>query len=402
MSLNDTPSANRVHIGFFGRRNAGKSSLVNAFTGQNVSIVSDVLGTTTDTVKKAMELLPLGPVVIVDTPGFDDDGTLGEMRVKAAEKALKNMDAAVLVCDVQRGIGECEKKLIALFNVNKVKYITAYTKKDTLKESFSCKENEILVSSVTGENINELKEMVAGLLPTGKIQLDILGDIIKNGDYAVLVTPIDASAPKGRIILPQQQVLRDILDSGAAALVVKEDMLSGALSSLKEKPKIVITDSQVFEKVSKDTPVDIPLTSFSILMARFKGILAPCVRGAGFLDHLKDGQNILIAEGCTHHRQCEDIGSVKLPRLLKKHTGADLKISIVSGHEYPDDLSCFDMIIHCGGCMLTEREIRNRMYAAESQGIPFTNYGIAIAHMHGILKRSLEPFPDVLSLLTFD
>lgn len=398
MSMNDTPSANRVHIGFFGRRNAGKSSLVNAFTGQKMSVVSDFGGTTTDTVKKAMELLPMGPVVIVDTPGFDDEGELGEMRVAAAKKALESIDAAVLVCDGTKEIGACEKQLVEIFDEHNTPYIIAYNKCD-LSRNQQLNEKSIAVSAVTGENITELKERVARLIPPRGNKLGIVNGIVKRGDFAVLVTPIDTAAPKGRMILPQQQVIRDVLDSGAANIVVKEDMLKTALESLSVKPAVVITDSQAFGAVSKITPKDIKLTSFSILMANFKGMLETAVRGAAAMDKLKSGDRVLIAEGCTHHRQCDDIGSVKIPKWLREYTGCELDLTIVPGHEFPEKLDRYSLVIHCGGCMLTEKEIFSRMERARKCGVPFTNYGIAIAQMHGILRRSLEVFPDILKIL---
>ena len=398
MSMNDTPSANRVHIGFFGRRNAGKSSLVNAFTGQKMSVVSDFGGTTTDTVKKAMELLPMGPVVIVDTPGFDDEGELGKMRVAAAKKALESIDAAVLVCDGTKEIGACEKQLVEIFDEQNTPYIIAYNKCD-LSRNQQLNEKSIAVSAVTGENITELKERVARLiLPRGN-KLGIVNGIVKRGDFAVLVTPIDTAAPKGRMILPQQQVIRDVLDSGAANIVVKEDMLKTALESLSVKPAVVITDSQAFGAVSKITPKDIKLTSFSILMANFKGMLETAVHGAAAMDKLKSGDRVLIAEGCTHHRQCDDIGSVKIPKWLREYTGCELDLTIVPGHEFPEKLDRYSLVIHCGGCMLTEKEIFSRMERARKCSVPFTNYGIAIAQMHGILRRSLEVFPDILKIL---
>lgn len=398
MSMNDTPSANRVHIGFFGRRNAGKSSLVNAFTGQKMSVVSDFGGTTTDTVKKAMELLPMGPVVIVDTPGFDDEGELGKMRVAAAKKALESIDAAVLVCDGTKEIGACEKQLVEIFDEHNTPYIIAYNKCD-LSRNQQLNEKSIAVSAVTGENITELKERVARLiLPRGN-KLGIVNGIVKRGDFAVLVTPIDTAAPKGRMILPQQQVIRDVLDSGAANIVVKEDMLKTALESLSVKPAVVITDSQAFGAVSKITPKDIKLTSFSILMANFKGMLETAVHGAAAMDKLKSGDRVLIAEGCTHHRQCDDIGSVKIPKWLREYTGCELDLTIVPGHEFPEKLDRYSLVIHCGGCMLTEKEIFSRMERSRKCGVPFTNYGIAIAQMHGILRRSLEVFPDILKIL---
>lgn len=398
MSMNETPSANRVHIGFFGRRNAGKSSLVNAFTGQKMSVVSDFGGTTTDTVKKAMELLPMGSVVIIDTPGFDDEGELGKMRVAAAKKALESIDAAVLVCDGTKGIGKCEKQLIKIFDEHNTPYIIAYNKCD-LDCNPQLNEKSIAVSAITGENITELKERVARLIPSRGNKLGIVSGIVKRGDFAVLVTPIDSAAPKGRMILPQQQVIRDVLDCGAANIVVKEDMLKTVLESMSVKPAVVITDSQVFGAVSKITPKNIKLTSFSILMANFKGMLETAVHGAAAMDRLKNGDRVLIAEGCTHHRQCDDIGSVKIPKWLREYTGCELDLTIVPGHEFPEKLDGYSLVIHCGGCMLTEKEILVRMEKARKSGVPFTNYGIAIAQMHGILRRSLEVFPDILKIL---
>lgn len=398
MSMNETPSANRIHIGFFGRRNAGKSSLVNAFTGQKMSVVSHFGGTTTDTVKKAMELLPMGPVVIIDTPGFDDEGELGEMRVAAAKKALESIDAAVLVCDAAIGIGECEKQLIALFGENKTPFAVALNKCD-LTDGIETDGNTVAVSALTGENVAKLRETVARLIPPRANKLGIVDGIVKKGDFAVLVTPIDSAAPKGRMILPQQQVIRDVLDCGGANIVVKEEMLAAALESLAVPPAVVITDSQAFETVAKITPSDIRLTSFSILMANFKGMLRTAVGGAAAIGRLKDGDRVLIAEGCTHHRQCDDIGSVKIPKWLKGYTGCDLDLTIVPGHEFPERLDEYSLIIHCGGCMLTEKEICARMEKARQCGVPFTNYGIAIAQMHGILRRSLEVFPEIMKIL---
>ena len=395
MSLNETPSANRIHIGFFGRRNAGKSSLVNAVTGQELAVVSDTKGTTTDPVTKSMELLPLGPVVIIDTPGFDDEGTLGEMRVQRTKRILNKTDIAVLVVDISEGITDCEQELIDIFKAKNIPYVTVYNKSDV---SDSVSDTGLRVSALTGDGINELKEKLASLKPSNTDK-PIAKDLIKPLDTVILVTPIDSSAPKGRIILPQQQTLRDLLDAGAITTVVKETALIQALSVLAQKPALVITDSQVFGRVSKELPDDVPLTSFSILMARYKGFLETAVNGAYTIDGLKDGDTVLICEGCTHHRQCGDIGSVKLPMWLKKHTGAELKIKNTSGLDFPEDLSPYSLIIHCGGCMLNEREVTYRMKCAADQGIPFTNYGTAIAHMHGILKRSLEPIPELWNKL---
>lgn len=394
MSLNDTPSGERVHIGFFGRRNAGKSSVVNAVTGQELSVVSDVKGTTTDPVTKAMELLPLGAVVIIDTPGFDDEGALGELRVKKTKQILNKTDIAVLVIDSTVGMTETENQLVRLFKEKDIPYIIAYNKSDILNKSVGS-ENEISVSAADKTNIHELKEKIAALVRTDNSGKRIVGDLISEEDVIVLVTPIDEAAPKGRIILPQQQTLRDILDAGAIAAVTKEFQLAAALEKLGSKPKMVITDSQAFAMVSKIVPEDIPLTSFSILMAKYKGFLETAIAGAAAIPMLKDGDSVLISEGCTHHRQCGDIGSVKLPALLKKTTGKNLDIRLTSGREFPEDLSPYSLVIHCGGCMLNEREVAYRRKTAEDQKVPFTNYGIALAYMNGILKRSLEIFPDL-------
>lgn len=394
MSLNDTPSGERLHIGFFGRRNAGKSSLVNAVTGQELSVVSDVRGTTTDPVYKAMELLPLGPVEIIDTPGFDDEGKLGELRVKKTRMILAKTDIAVLAADITKGLGECERELTALFEERKIPYIIAYNKSD-LCEKEIVSENEITVSAKNKTNINALKEKIAGMVKSGGEKRRIIGDLLNPEDTVVLVTPIDAAAPKGRMILPQVQTLRDILDADAVAVFAKEFQLEAALKKLAAPPKMVVTDSQAFGMVSKIVPENVPLTSFSILMARYKGFLETAVRGAAAVKNLNDGDKILISEGCTHHRQCGDIGSVKLPNLLKKHTGKELEIVLSSGRDFPEDLSEFSLVIHCGGCMLNEREVLYRKNSAEVQGVPFTNYGIALAMFNGILKRSLSVFPDL-------
>lgn len=396
MSLNDTPSGERVHIGFFGRRNAGKSSIVNAVTGQNLSVVSDVKGTTTDPVTKAMELLPIGAVVIIDTPGFDDEGVLGKLRVEKTNQILNRTDIAVLVTDSTIGMTETDHQLVRLFKEKNIPYIIACNKSDIAPASgIAVGENEISVSAVNKTNIYELKEKIAALVKKSDSDKRIVGDLLCEGDMVVLVTPIDEAAPKGRIILPQQQTLRDILDCGAIAAVTKEFQLAQTLEKLSNKPKMVITDSQAFAMVSKIVPDDIPLTSFSILMARYKGFLETAVDGAAAIFNLRDGDSVLISEGCTHHRQCGDIGSVKLPALLKKTTGKSLNICLTSGREFPQDLSPYSLVIHCGGCMLNEREVDSRRKIAENQGIPFTNYGIALACMNGILKRSLRLFPDL-------
>lgn len=393
MSLNSTPSGERVHIGFFGRRNAGKSSVVNAVTGQELSVVSDTLGTTTDPVFKTMELLPMGPVMIIDTPGFDDEGALGELRVRKTRQVLNKSDVAVLVVDAAAGIGRCEEELIRLFREKELPYLIAMNKSDLLSEKGEADAHTVFVSAKTGEGIYELKERIAGLAKTDQPKLQIVGDLIHPGDFVVLVTPIDKAAPKGRLILPQQMTIRDVLEADATAVVVKEIELRETLESLGKTPSLVITDSQAFAKVSADTPASIPLTSFSILMARHKGLLESAVEGVAAVERLKDGDKVLIAEGCTHHKQCDDIGSVKIPRWLRNYTGAEITIESCSGTEFPDDLSPYSLVIHCGGCMLGEREVRYRMKCAQDQGVPITNYGIVIAYMQGILKRSLSIFP---------
>ena len=396
MGLNDTPQAERIHIGFFGRTNAGKSSLVNKITNQDLAIVSDTKGTTTDPVYKAMEILPLGPVVIIDTPGFDDDGVLGEKRISRTKLVLNKTDVAVLVVDLVEGMAKTDEELIALFEQKGIPYIVAYNKAD-LKETVSAgKPNEIYVSSVTGKNIDELKEMIARAGLQKPAAAPLISDLIEAGDTVVLVIPIDSSAPKGRIILPQQQVLREVLDSHALAYIAQDTDLKDLLENLKTKPKLVVTDSQAFGKVSKIVPADIKLTSFSILLARHKGFLESAVRGVKAIETIEDGDTILISEGCTHHRQCEDIGTYKLPKWLKEYTGKNFNIETTSGLSFAEDLSRYKMIIHCGGCMLNDREMMYRTKCANDCGIPMTNYGTAIAYMHGILWRSLEVFPDLL------
>ena len=394
MSLNDIPSSERIHIGFFGKRNAGKSSVVNAVTGQELSVVSDVKGTTTDPVTKAMELLPLGPVVIIDTPGFDDEGKLGELRVRKTKQILNRTDIAVLIVDSAAGLSETEHQLIGIFKEKDIPYIVAYNKSDIVMKT-DCASNEIAVSAVEGNNIYELKEMIAALAKTDREPRHIIADLISPQDIVVLVTPIDASAPKGRMILPQVQTLRDVLDADAMAVFTKEHQLEATLKGLADKPKMVVTDSQAFAMVSRIVPEDVPLTSFSILMAKYKGFLETSVAGAAAIPHLKGGDTVLISEGCTHHRQCGDIGSVKLPALLKKTTGKELNIRLSSGREFPEDLSGISLVIHCGGCMLGEREMTYRRKSAEDQNVPFTNYGIALAMMNGILKRSISIFPEL-------
>ena len=397
MGLNETPTADRVHIGFFGKRNAGKSSVVNAVTGQDLAVVSDVKGTTTDPVYKSMELLPLGPVMIIDTPGIDDEGALGELRVRKSRQVLNKTDVAVLVIDSTSGITKEDEELITLFREKKINYVVTYNKSDLTGEELPEKDNEIYISAKNGYNIEKLKNKIATLAVTDDPRLKIVGDLINPSDFVVLVTPIDNAAPKGRLILPQQQTIRDILEADATAIVVKEFDLKDTLEGLAKKPKLVITDSQAFEKVSADTPEDILLTSFSILMARYKGVLETAVKGAKALDSLQDGDTILISEGCTHHRQCSDIGTVKLPRWIKNYTQKQFKFKFTSGTEFPDNLSEYKLIIHCGGCMLNEREMKYRQKCAENQNIPYTNYGIMIAYMQGILKRSISMFPNILA-----
>ena len=399
MGLNETASAERIHIGFFGLRNAGKSSVVNAVTGQDLSLVSDVKGTTTDPVKKAMELLPLGPVVIIDTPGIDDVGELGEMRVKKARQALNYTDIAILVTEAENELTPAENDLVSLFKDKKIPFIIAYNKSDLRAYVPPATQNIIHVSAKNKTGIHELKEMIGSLARTEENSKRVVGDLIEPDDVVVLVVPIDKAAPKGRLILPQQQTIRDILDSGAVSVVTRDSELVQTLKSLAKKPKLVITDSQAFGRVSKDTPDDIMLTSFSILFARYKGDLISAVKGAAALDKLNDGDKVLISEGCTHHRQCGDIGTVKLPNLIKKHTGKSVEFEFTSGTQFPEDLTGYALVIHCGGCMLTEREMKYRVKQTIDNGIPITNYGTAIAHMNGILKRSLMPFPEAIKAL---
>lgn len=399
MSLNSVVSSERVHIGFFGLRNAGKSSVVNAVTGQSLSLVSDIKGTTTDPVKKAMELLPLGPVVIIDTPGIDDEGTLGEMRVKRAKQILNQTDIAVLVVDGEKGLQTADEELISLFDGKAIPYIIAYNKSDLLNSVPEADENAIYVSAENGTNIYELKEMIARKAKTCESEKKLVGDLISANDLVVLVVPIDSAAPKGRLILPQQQVIRDVLESGACAVVCRETELKDTLAALGRKPRLVITDSQAFGKVSADTPADIPLTSFSILFVRYKSDLTAAVRGAAQLDKLKDGDRVLISEGCTHHRQCEDIGTVKMPAWVRGYTGKNIEFDFTSGTEFPEDLSRYSLVIHCGACMLNPREMQSRARHAMDCGVPMTNYGVAIAQMHSILRRSIELFPEALKEL---
>lgn len=392
-NLNQTPKGERIHIGIFGRTNAGKSSILNALTNQNIAIVSEIKGTTTDPVSKAMELLPLGPVVIIDTPGLDDNSELGKDRIKKSYQMLAKTDIAIIAVDSSSGIGETETNLIDEIKSRSIPYITVFNKCDLAPVSVSGK-NEIAVSALTGENITELKNMIATLAPE-KEERVLVGDLIDSGDIIVLVVPIDEAAPKGRLILPQQQTIRDILDNGAIAVVCKDTELSDTLAKLSAKPRLVITDSQVFKKVAEIVPCDIPLTSFSILFARYKGDLQTLVDGAKAINSLEDGDRILIAEGCTHHRQCGDIGSVKIPRMLEKITGKKPVYDFVSGTEFAENTGEYKLIIHCGGCMLSEREMRTRIAATTARNIPIVNYGVLLACLTGILDRSLEPFSDI-------
>ena len=393
-NLNDTPSGERIHIGFLGMRNAGKSSLVNAVCGQGMSVVSDTPGTTTDAVRKSMELLPLGPVVMIDTPGLDDSGDLGELRVKAAKRVLATVDIAVLVSSAQEGLSEYDRRLIEAFKQNSTPYLVVFNKCDVEKNIEKCGDNALFVSALGGLGIEELKLELGKLAPKNQ-ENPIVRDLIVPSDLIVLVTPIDSAAPKGRLILPQQQVLRDVLDSGAFAVVVRDNEYHDVLNKMGTKPKLVITDSQAFKKISAETPSDVPLTSFSILMARYKGFLEMAVRGAEKINNIQNGDIVLISEGCTHHRQCGDIGTVKLPALLRKYTGKDIIVKTSSGKEFPDDLSEYSLIIHCGGCMLTGRDILSRMRIAESEGVPVTNFGTAIAYMNGILERTTGMIPEL-------
>lgn len=398
MSLNSTPSSERLHIAFFGCRNAGKSSVVNAVTGQELAVVSNVKGTTTDPVTKAMEILPLGPVVIIDTPGFDDEGALGELRVRKTKQILNKTDIAVLVVDATSGMNKYDRQLIDIFEEKLIPYIIVFNKSDLLQEIPQDEKDVLYVSAVTGYHIYELKERLGGLAPKGNGRR-IVGDMLKPGDSVILVCPIDESAPKGRLILPQQQTIRDILDANALALVTKETELATALDSLKRPPRLVITDSQALGVVSKIVPDEVPLTTFSILMARYKGFLETAVRGIAAAKKLKDGDKILMAEGCTHHRQCNDIGTVKIPRMLQKYCGCSLQFESCSGTEFPEDLSGYAMVIHCGACMNTDRDVQYRMRCTVDQGVPFTNYGITLAQMTGTLERSLRIFPELHKLI---
>lgn len=417
MGMNQTPSSERVHIGFFGKRNAGKSSVMNAVTGQELAVVSDVKGTTTDPVYKSMELLPLGPVVMIDTPGIDDEGVLGELRVRKSYQMLNKTDVAVLVADAAEGLGKEEEQLIERFEQKKIPYLIAYNKSDLTgtgenpcahtdeeqgTEAAVKKNVPLRVSARTGQGIHELKETIARLAGTEESDKRIVGHLLSPGDVVVLVVPIDKAAPKGRLILPQQQTIRDILEADAISVVAKENYLEETYEKLGVKPAMVITDSQAFAQVAKDTPADFPLTSFSILFANYKGNLAQAIEGVRALKALPEGSKILISEGCSHHRQCGDIGTVKLPAWIREYTGKQFEYHVTSGTEFPDDLSTFGLIIHCGGCMLNEREMRYRLQCAQDQNVPMTNYGIAIACVKGILKRSVQIFPEIAALLEED
>ncbi|MBP3348058.1 MAG: [FeFe] hydrogenase H-cluster maturation GTPase HydF [Clostridia bacterium] len=397
MSLNGAVSSERVRIGFFGMCNVGKSSLVNAVTGQDIAVVSDTRGTTTDPVRKAMELLPIGPVEIIDTLGIDDDGKLGELRIRKARDILAATDIAVLVKDSTRAATEIESKLISLFEEKKLPYVIAQNKSDVLDAIPQANDNEIYVSALTGSGVDGLKDKIGSFAKAVANDKKLVSDLVEPGDVCVLVIPIDESAPKGRIILPQQMTIRDLLDRGCTVVAARDTELAQTLSSLAKKPKLVITDSQAFGKVSKIVPEDIMLTSFSILMARYKGELSTLVNGANALKALKDGDRVLISEGCTHHRQCNDIGTVKMPGWIKSFTGKSIEFDFTSGGEFPKDLSPWALVVHCGGCMLNEKEMKNRIEAANIQGTPMVNYGVAIALVHGILDRSLEPFADILN-----
>lgn len=408
MSMNQTPMSERVHIGFFGKRNAGKSSVMNAVTGQDLAVVSEVKGTTTDPVYKSMELLPLGPVVMMDTPGIDDEGELGKLRVKKSYQVLNKTDAAVLVIDGLSGASEEDAAMLKKIRKKQIPYTVVLNKQDLASEEIKeqtiqmlgiGREQLLSVSAADGTGINELKERIAQIAKPEELERRIIGDMISPSDFIVLVVPIDSAAPKGRLILPQQQTIRDILEADAVSVVIKEDRVRETIESLGKKPRLVITDSQAFETVAADTPEDILLTSFSILFARYKGNLEMAVKGVTTLEKLKNGDKILISEGCTHHRQCDDIGTVKIPRWIREYTGKEIQFETTSGTQFPDELGEYKLIVHCGGCMLNEREMKYRLSCAEDQGVPITNYGILIAYIKGILKRSVELFPEISSLL---
>ena len=399
MGMNDTPSGERLHIGFFGCRNAGKSSVVNAVTGQDLALVSDVAGTTTDPVSKAMELLPLGPVLIIDTPGVDDEGGLGKMRVERTKRVLEKTDCAVLIADASRGLNASDRELLQIFKERGIPYVIAMNKCDLTGVPQTASDKEIFVSAKTGENIGALKGRIAAAAKRAESGRRLVGDLLEKGDIAVLVVPIDSAAPKGRLILPQQQAIRDLLESGCIPMVCRESELELTLSACAKKPAMVITDSQAFKLVAEIVPQEIPLTSFSILMARYKGFLETAVKGVTALKDIRGGDKILISEGCTHHRQCGDIGTEKLPRWIRSFTGAQPQFEFSSGGGFPEELSQYKLVIHCGGCMLNASELTYRMKSAEKAGVPFTNYGTAIAYMNGILKRSLAPFPALEKLV---
>lgn len=403
MGMNQTPASERVHISFFGRRNAGKSSVINAVTGQELAIVSNVKGTTTDPVYKTMELLPLGPVMVIDTPGIDDEGELGALRVKKSYQVLNKTDIAVLVVDGTIGKTDCEEALIRRFQEKNIPWILVYNKSDLLPSAdFPLSSNEILVSAAKKTNIYELKERIASLKPEDTHKYPLISDLIQPLDLVILVIPVDKAAPKGRLILPQQQTIRAILERGALSLVVRDTELSETLERFHKQnihPRLVITDSQAFSKVSAVTPKEITLTSFSILFARYKGDLDAVTKGVAALKNIQDGDKILIAEGCTHHRQCDDIGTVKIPSMIRKFTGKEPEFFFTSGTEFPDDLTDYQLVVHCGGCMLNEREMKYRISCCQDQRVPITNYGILMAQATGILKRSLAPFPEIQKLL---
>ena len=391
MGMNATPSAERVHIGIFGKRNAGKSSLINALTGQDLAIVSDIAGTTTDPVSKAMELLPLGPVIMIDTPGLDDEGELGAQRIRKALQVMNKCDLAVVVIDAAEGQTDAHTELLSRLTAKNIPHVIAMNKCDLLDTVPADTDAVRYVSAADGTGIHALKERIARLVPSGDNGRRIIADLLQPNDFVVLVVPIDSAAPKGRLILPQQQTIRDILEAGATAIVCRETELAATLKKLGQPPRMVVTDSQAFKSVSADTPDDVPLTSFSILFARYKGRLDSAVHGVAALDRLQDGDTVLISEGCTHHRQCDDIGTVKLPRWIQEYTGKAINFAYTSGGAFPDDLTPYKLIVHCGGCMLNEREMKYRIARAEDDGIPMTNYGILISYVNGILQRAIKP-----------
>lgn len=395
MDMNKVASSNRIHIAFFGMRNAGKSSVVNAITAQQMSVVSEVMGTTTDPVRKSMEMLPLGPVLIIDTPGVDDEGELGKIRVNRAKQVLDETDVAVLVVDAVRGLTSLDKDLLNTFHKKNLPYIIAYNKSDLLKEDIPLKDNEILVSAKESVHIWELKEMIGKLSGVNKAEKKLVSDLVKEKDVVILVIPVDEAAPKGRLIMPQQMVIRELLDAHCSVICCQPEELGDAIENLRKEPKLVITDSQAFEMVAGIVPKHIFLTSFSILMARYKGELEVLLAGVKSLDSLKDGDNVLISEACSHHRQCNDIGTVKLPGWIMKYTKVKPEFSFTSGGDFPSDLTKYKLIVHCGGCMINEAAMKNRIKIAQEQGVLIVNYGMLIAKIHGILDRSLEPFVNM-------